>query len=88
MKRSELIGMIDRRLLINHPVYVDSVTIAPLLSIAPANIYLYTDDFEQPLVRTIQNIFEERVICKPITAFTEMKNGFQCSLSTKKDKSS
>ena len=73
MKRSELIGMIDRRLLINHPVYVDSVTIAPLLSIAPANIYLYTNDLEQPLVRTIQNIFEERVICKPITAFTEMK---------------
>jgi putative sporulation protein YtxC len=88
LKRSELIGMIDRRLLINHPVYVDSVTIAPLLSIAPANIYLYTNDFEQPLIRTIQNIFEERVSCKPVTAFTEMKNGFRCSLSSKKDKSS
>ncbi len=87
MKRGDLIGMIDRRLLINHPVYVDSVTIAPLLSIAPSNIYLYTNDLEQPLVRTIRNIFEERVIYKPISAFTEMKNGFR-SLSTKKDKSS
>ena len=49
LKRSELIGMIDRRLLINHPVYVDSVTIAPLLSIAPANIYLYTNDLNNRL---------------------------------------
>lgn len=87
IKRGELISMIDRRLLINHPVYVDSVTIAPLLSIAPSYIYLYTNDIEQPLIRTIRNIFEERVICKPINAFTEMKNRY-CSLSVKKDLSS
>lgn len=31
--------MIDRKLLFNHPVYVDSATIAPLLSIAPATIF-------------------------------------------------
>lgn len=87
MKREELVNMIDRRLLINHPVYVDSVTIAPLLSIAPSSIYLYTADAEQPLVRTIQNIFEERVICHHIAAFHEMKNGF-CPLSMKEDMSS
>lgn len=87
IKRSELINMIDRRLLINHPVYVDSVTIAPLLSIAPSAIYLYADDLEQPLIRTIRNIFEERVICKPISAFTKMKSEFR-SLPTKKDMSS
>lgn len=61
IKRSDLTRMIDRKLLINHPVYVDSVTIAPLLSLAPNAIYLYTNDRELPLVRTIQNIFEERL---------------------------
>ncbi|CEG28163.1 sporulation protein YtxC [Bacillus sp. B-jedd] len=61
VKRVELAKMIDRKLLINHPVYVDSYSIAPLLSISPAVIYLYTDNPEDPLIRTIKNIFEERV---------------------------
>lgn len=64
IKRGELVKMIDRKLLFNHPVYVDSASIAPLLSIAPKNIYLYTKNSEEPLVRTIKNIFEERVLIK------------------------
>jgi putative sporulation protein YtxC len=62
IKRSDLFKMIDRKLLFNHPVYVDSASIAPLLSIAPTVIYLYTKNPEEPLIRTIKNIFEERVI--------------------------
>ncbi len=73
MKRSELSRMIDRKLLFNHPVYVDSVTIAPLLSIAPASIFLYTEDREQPLVRTIHNIFEERLVLRSTTLFYDNK---------------
>ncbi|MFO1443986.1 putative sporulation protein YtxC [Bacillus sp. Bva_UNVM-123] len=69
IKRPELLRMIDRKLLFNHPVYIDSVTIAPLLSIAPKVIHLYTDDMEQPLVRTIRNIFEERLMMVPISCF-------------------
>ncbi|MEH7885937.1 sporulation protein YtxC [Bacillus sp. JJ1609] len=76
MKRSELFKAIDRKLLVNHPVYVDSGTIAPLLSIAPKNIYLYTDDAQQPLVRTIINIFEERVKISPISTFCLDKENF------------
>jgi putative sporulation protein YtxC len=76
IKRSELFKAIDRRLLVNHPVYVDSATIAPLLSIAPDRIYLYTDDQQQPLVRTIVNIFEERVELSPISAFELDKLNF------------
>ncbi|UOE54640.1 putative sporulation protein YtxC [Bacillus sp. CMF12] len=74
IKRGELLRMIDRKLLSNHPVYVDSVTIAPLLSIAPSAIYLYSDDFEQPLVRTIRNIFEERLELSSIEAFYNYQN--------------
>ncbi|MBT2754495.1 putative sporulation protein YtxC [Mesobacillus foraminis] len=74
IKRSELVKGIDRKLLGNHPVYVDSVTIAPLLSMAPSTIYLYTDEPEQPLVRTIGNIFEERVKLCPLKAL-QRNNG-------------
>ncbi len=64
IKRGELTRMIDRKLLFNHPIYVDSASIAPLLSIAPTNILIYTNDPDAPLVRTIKNIFEERVTIK------------------------
>ncbi|KAF0824431.1 sporulation protein [Cytobacillus firmus] len=74
IKRGELLRMIDRKLLSNHPVYVDSVTIAPLLSIAPSAIYLYSDDFDQPLVRTIRNIFEERLQLGSLAAFYKYQN--------------
>jgi putative sporulation protein YtxC len=76
MKRSELFKTIDRKLLVNHPVYVDSGTIAPLLSIAPETIFLYTDDPQQPLVRTIINLFEERVVVNPVSAFDDEKVKF------------
>ncbi|MFT9600892.1 putative sporulation protein YtxC [Mesobacillus sp.] len=76
MKRSELFRTIDRKLLVNHPVYVDSGTIAPLLSIAPETIYLYTDDPHQPLVRTIINLFEERVKVSPVSTFHDEKVNF------------
>lgn len=76
IRRAELVRMIDRKLLSNHPVYIDSVTIAPLLSITPSAIYLYVDDVEEPLVRTIQNIFEERVRLRSKDDFHQhKKNG-------------
>lgn len=74
IKKAELTRMIDRKLLSNHPVYVDSVTIAPLLSIAPKQIYLYTANSEDPLVRTIKNIFEERVILRPMQQFYDLRS--------------
>ncbi|PLR81501.1 putative sporulation protein YtxC [Bacillus canaveralius] len=74
IKRADLVRMIDRKLLFNHPVYVDSVTIAPLLSIAPAMIFLYTEDRDEPLVRTICNIFEERVTIQAVADFNDRKS--------------
>jgi putative sporulation protein YtxC len=75
IKRGELIKMIDRKLLSNHPVYVDSASIAPLLSIAPTTIFLYTKNPDEALVRTISNIFEERVRVLPFHHFYDQ---FQC----------
>ncbi len=73
MKRGELIRMIDRKLLVNHPVYVDSASIAPLLSLAPTSIFIYTNDPDEPLVRTIKNIFEERVTIRAFAALHDVK---------------
>jgi putative sporulation protein YtxC len=73
IKRAELTKMIDRKLLVNHPVYVDSASIAPLLSLAPTTIYLYTKNPDEPLVRTIKNIFEERVTIQTYEALFDTK---------------
>lgn len=64
IKRADLDKHVDRRLLSRHTVYVDSVIIAPLISIAPEQIYLYTDDPESGIIQTLKNIFEEKLkIC-------------------------
>jgi putative sporulation protein YtxC len=77
IKRGELTRMIDRKLLFNHPIYVDSASIAPLLSIAPTTILIYTNDCEAPLVRTIKNIFEERVTIKSYDGLRNTQENLQ-----------
>lgn len=72
IQRSDLIKMIDRKLLVNHPIYVDSVSIAPLLSIAPEQIFLYCLDRDIPIIRTIENIFEERIVLRTISSFHDL----------------
>ncbi|MCP3741303.1 putative sporulation protein YtxC [Rossellomorea sp. BNER] len=69
LTREKLLTLIDKRLLTNHPLYVDSYTIAPLLSLAPEKILVYCDQPESNLIRTIQNIFEERVQILPSCSF-------------------
>lgn len=71
IKRSELNRRIDRRLLSHHPVYVDSLTIAPLISIAPEAIYLYTNYPDSGLIRTLKNIFEEKIKIFPLHVLNE-----------------
>lgn len=66
MNKEKVMEMVDRRLIANHPLYIDSGVIAPLLSIAPERIYIYTESEEKPLVRTLINIFEERVSVRPL----------------------
>jgi len=69
LKKEDLRDIMDRRLFSNHPVYIDSAVIAPLLSLAPKKIYVYTDQEDQALVRTLCNIFEERLVTFPCLHF-------------------
>jgi putative sporulation protein YtxC len=71
LDRVKLLACVDKRLLTNHPLYVDSYTIAPLLSLAPEKIFVYSEHYEHNLIRTLQNIFEERVNILPLNYFPE-----------------
>ncbi|CAI9389324.1 MULTISPECIES: sporulation protein YtxC [Bacillaceae] len=59
--QQELMMLYEQRSLASSPYYIDPYSLGPLLAIAPKTIYLYTEDRELPIVRTILNIFEERV---------------------------
>ena len=61
ISKSELKRFIDRTLIVNQPMYIDSSVLAPLVSIAPKKICLYTSYSDNGMVQTIQNIFQERV---------------------------
>ncbi|MDQ0220100.1 sporulation protein YtxC [Peribacillus cavernae] len=65
----EIFKMIDKKLLAENPIYIDSTALAPLISIAPYHLNLYTDEAEDGLVQTITRIFEERTVILPIASF-------------------
>ncbi|MCY9206490.1 putative sporulation protein YtxC [Bacillus atrophaeus] len=65
---------IDRRFVREHPMYIDSHLLAPLISIAPEKLVLYTDQPEHMMVRTIQNVFQERMQMFPLSAFVAEKS--------------
>ncbi|MFJ5965207.1 putative sporulation protein YtxC [Bacillus sp. NPDC093026] len=67
---------IDRQFVREHPMYIDSQLIAPLVSIAPQKIALFTNDTGHSMVQTIQNIFQERVEVFPQHAFKEQNVRF------------
>lgn len=69
LERHEITDMIDRQLLSKSSIYIDPVTLAPLLSIAPERLYIYTDDTEQGLIQTMKQIFEERTFILPLHEF-------------------
>jgi putative sporulation protein YtxC len=71
LERVEMTEKIDRQLLSQSSIYIDSVTLAPLLSIAPERLYIYTDDTEQTFIQTVKRIFEERSFVLPLDAFKE-----------------
>ncbi|MGE6628930.1 putative sporulation protein YtxC [Bacillus sp. NPDC077027] len=62
---------IDRQFVREHPMYIDSQLIAPLVSIAPRKIALFTNDAGNSMVQTIQNIFQERVELSSLASFQE-----------------
>ncbi|KAF1681512.1 MULTISPECIES: putative sporulation protein YtxC [Bacillus] len=71
MPEREKMKYIDRRFVRDHPMYIDSHLLAPLISIAPDEVVLYTDQPEHLMARTIQNIFLERMEMLPLHTFSD-----------------
>lgn len=69
--KEELMNAIDKRLFFQHPLYVDSSTIAPLLSLAPRSIFVYGSE-EEKIVTTLRNIFEDRLDILPVSYFPDL----------------
>ncbi|MBA9025843.1 MULTISPECIES: putative sporulation protein YtxC [Bacillaceae] len=70
LEKDDFTRMMDRRLLGGYPIYIDSTALAPLISIAPERLYVYTDDAEDGLIQTIRRVFEERTIIRPVQSFS------------------
>ncbi|MGX1263473.1 putative sporulation protein YtxC [Rossellomorea marisflavi] len=68
--KEELMNAMDKRLFFQHPLYVDSSTIAPLLSLAPKSIFVYGSE-EEKIVTTLRNIFEDRLDILPVSYFPD-----------------
>lgn len=56
-----MVQYIDEELLKQNDVYIDTKVIAPLLSISPKKIYLYTKEQDHNMIITLRNVFQERV---------------------------
>ncbi|AGT33062.1 sporulation protein [Geobacillus genomosp. 3] len=61
LSAEEVKQLIDRHLVVSQPMYIDSSVLAPLVSLAPAEIELYTDHPDDGMVQTLQNVFQERL---------------------------
>jgi putative sporulation protein YtxC len=59
----------DRALYHYISLNVKPYVIAPLLSLAPKQLNVYTDNQDEPLVKTLENIFLERITFYPLHKF-------------------
>lgn len=52
---------LDRDIIFEKGIPIKEMVISPLVSIAPKEIYLYSNDLDAGVVQSVQNIFQERV---------------------------
>lgn len=71
LSHRELQGMIDKKLFSGTLMYLDSTALAPLISIAPSHLTIYTDEAEDGLIQTIIRLFEERIVIRKFSSFSE-----------------
>ncbi|WP_017756074.1 putative sporulation protein YtxC [Calidifontibacillus oryziterrae] len=69
----QLTHIIDEQLLKIEDIDVDSEVLAPLISIAPRKVFIYTDHLDHGFIQTIQNVFLERVAILAKQAFLHPK---------------
>ena len=71
ISKQDILKAIDRKLMAENPMFIDSNTIAPLVSLAPRRIHIYADDEDNRIIATLRKIFEERILLFRISYFYE-----------------
>jgi putative sporulation protein YtxC len=72
----QLYSFVEEDICLQENIDIESLVIAPLISMAPQHIYLFTDDMDHGMVQTIQNVFQERVTIQPSSAFRLLTTNF------------
>ncbi len=57
----KLENYLDREIIFEKGIPIQEMVISPLVSIAPKEIHLYSDEMEHGVIQSIQNIFQEKV---------------------------
>ncbi|WHY70795.1 sporulation protein YtxC [Fictibacillus enclensis] len=61
--------MHERALVLTQELDLDQEILGPIIGLAPEILHLYLEDENHGMVHTLQNIFQERLIKKPLHAF-------------------
>jgi putative sporulation protein YtxC len=75
VNKDRLERIIDQSLAKVEDIDLEATVIAPLISIAPRKITMYSNDLDNGVVQTIQNVFLERALVKPKDEFLKMTVG-------------
>ncbi|WP_226667090.1 putative sporulation protein YtxC [Metabacillus litoralis] len=70
ISEDQLKNYVDKSFIHQHTMYVDSNLLAPLVSISPKTILVYTNNSLDGMIQTIQNIFQEKVSIHSLAEFT------------------
>lgn len=60
---------LDRDIMFEKGIPIQEMVISPLVSIAPKEVHLYSDDIDSGVIHSIQNIFQEKVKIYSIGVF-------------------
>jgi putative sporulation protein YtxC len=61
INEEQLKHYLDREIIFEKGIPIKEMIISPLVSIAPKEIHLYSDEIDNGVIHSIQNIFQERV---------------------------
>ncbi len=65
IRQADVLEPVEEQFIRDQHLDPSTFVIAPLLSLVPQKIIIYTDQIDHGIVRTVQNIFEERVLILP-----------------------
>ncbi|MGG1574933.1 sporulation protein YtxC [Fictibacillus sp. NRS-1165] len=68
--------MHERALVLTKEFDLDEKVLGPIMGLAPEVLYLYLEEENHGMIHTLQNVFQERLIKKPLKLFYAFRNKF------------